>query len=192
MSIPIIGAWALKALGWRQQEKQQGGEEGRREGLARTEQRILVMRRHNLELLRLGVISEPSPPAALNAGGGRAHLLLERIDRAKVALKRRLQLAVFELATALLHRREVLPEQRMVDVPFRANVREDGCIKSVSRARKILLTSAIELERGLESDLVAGRRRLDVCLFGCVEAVHVGLVVLRVMKIHDFGSNVWL
>src|SRR6266850_963505 len=118
MSIPIIGTCALKALGWRRQEKQQGDDEGRREELARTEQRILVRRRHNLELLRLGVIPEPSPPAALNAGGGRIHLLLERIDRAKVALERGLQLAVVELTTALLHRREVLPEQRMVDVAF--------------------------------------------------------------------------
>src|SRR6266850_3263102 len=77
MSIPIIGTCALKALGWRRQEKQQGDDEGRREELAHTEQRILVRRRHNLELLRLGVIPEPSPPAALNAGGGRIHLLLE-------------------------------------------------------------------------------------------------------------------
>jgi hypothetical protein len=119
MSMPIIGTWALKALGWRRaKKKRQGDEEDRREELARTEQWILVRRRHNLELLRLGVITEPSPPAALNTGGGRIHLLLERIDRAEVALERSLQLALLELTTALLRRREVFPEQRMVDVAF--------------------------------------------------------------------------
>jgi len=128
------------------------------------EQRILIRRGDNLEHLRPRVIPEPAPPAALNPSRARIELRLERIDRAKVALERSLQLAVFEPAAALLRGSEVLPEERVVDV-----------------------ASAIELERGLERDLFARRRRLDVRLFCCIETVHVGLVVLFVMELHDFG-----
>jgi len=42
-----------------------------------------------------------------------------------------------------------------------------------TRERKILLTSTVELKRR-------------------VEAVHVGLVVLLVMKLHDFGRDMGL
>ena len=58
-------------------------DEDRREESARTEQRESSQSR-----------PEPSPPAALNAHGGRIHLLLERIDRAKVALERGMTWAI--------------------------------------------------------------------------------------------------
>jgi hypothetical protein len=94
-----------------------GNEEITKE-LTRTEQRILVRRRYNLELPRLGVIAEPSPTTTLYASCSRIELLLECLYRAKVALESGLQLAIFELATALLYRCEVLPEQGVVDVAF--------------------------------------------------------------------------
>jgi hypothetical protein len=95
----------------------------------RTEQRILIRRRDNLEHLRLGVIPEPAPPAALNPSRGRIELRLERIDRAKVALERGLQLAVLETAAALLRGREVLPEERVVDVAC-------GCARGETVSRR--------------------------------------------------------
>jgi hypothetical protein len=45
-------------------------------------------------------------------------LFLERIDGTKVALERGFELAVTELATTLLNRGEILPEDRVVDVAF--------------------------------------------------------------------------
>ena len=86
--------------------------------LIHTEQRILVRSRHNLKLPRLGVIAEPSPTTTLYASSSRIELLLECLYRAKVALESGFQLAVFELATALLYGCEVLPEQSVVDVAF--------------------------------------------------------------------------
>lgn len=47
------------------------------------------------------------------------------------------------------------------------------------------LTSAVELESRLERDALLGGARLRVCLLGGVEGVHVGLVVLLVVKLHD-------
>jgi hypothetical protein len=200
MSIPIIGTWAFLKV-WSATARRTGrgggkgiGEEGG--GLARTEQWILVRRRHNLEFPRLGVITEPSPPTTLYASGGRIKLLLERIDRAKVALKRGFQLAVFELAATLLGGREVPPEEGVVDVALGRSIRsageqandDGGCWRDLDH----ILTSAVELERGLESDPLARRRRLDVCLLCCVEASHVGLMVLRMMEHHDFGRDVGL
>jgi hypothetical protein len=115
----MIGTWALKALGQSvMARKVTGGQEIKDRRLARTEQWILVRCRHSLELPRPGIIAEPSPPTTLNASGGCIHLFLKLIDRAKVALERHLQLAVFELAAALLYRHEVLPEQGVVDVAF--------------------------------------------------------------------------
>jgi hypothetical protein len=118
MSIPIIGTWALRNLVSDGNHNRRANKQIAKGKLARTEQRILVRRRHNLKLPRLGVIAEPSPTATLYANCSRIELLLECLDRAKVALESGLQLAVFELATALLQGHEVLPEQSVVDVAF--------------------------------------------------------------------------
>src|SRR5579863_8595473 len=118
MSIPIIGTWALKNPVSDGNPNRRGNKPVTKRELAPTEQRILVRRRHNLKLPRLGVIAEPSPTATLYASCSRTELLLECLDRAEVALESGVQLAVFELATALLHGREVLPEQGVVDVAF--------------------------------------------------------------------------
>ena len=42
------------------------------------EERVLVCGRHDLELLRHGVVPEPAPAGALDAGRRPVHLLLER------------------------------------------------------------------------------------------------------------------
>ena len=46
-------------------------------------------------------------------------------------------------------------------------------------------TTTVELERRLESDALLGVMRFGVRLFSGVEAVDVGLVVLRVVQRHD-------
>jgi hypothetical protein len=115
MSIPIIGTWALRNP---VSDNRRGNKQIAKGKLAPTEQRILVRCRHNLELPRLCIIAEPSPTATLYASCSRIELLLECLDRAKVALESGLQLAVFELATALLQGREVFPEQGVVDMAF--------------------------------------------------------------------------
>src|SRR6201994_817463 len=115
MSIPIIGTWALNfQLAWRATAGME------REERRRTEQGILIWCRDNLELLRTTIIPKPSPPTTLNASRSSIKLFLERIDRTEVPLKRRFQFAaLLELATTLLHRCKVLPEQGVIYVALR-------------------------------------------------------------------------
>jgi len=153
----------------------------------RTEQRILVRRRDNLQLLRLCTIPEPAPTTPLNASGGRVERLLECVDGSKVALERRLQLAVFELATALLNRGEILPEERVIYVAYVRSKREREV-----RGWWMKLTSAVELERWLKSDPLVRGGGLGVRLLGGIETVHIGLMVLGIVKLHDFGRYVRL
>ena len=53
-------------------------------------------------------------------------------------------------------------------------------------------TTAVELERRLKSDALLGVMRFGVRLFSGVEAVDVGLVVLRVVEGHDLLVDVGL
>ena len=86
------------------------------------------------------------------------------IDAAKISDKRILERARSKLTAALRLGRQVLPKQRVVDMP-----------------------ATVELECGLELDLVLGGGRLGVGLLCGVEAVDVGLVVLAVMQFHDLA-----
>ena len=52
-------------------------------------------------------------------------------------------------------------------------------------------TSAVELESRLQRDFFQGRVRLGVRLLSSVQAVDVGLVMLRMMQPHDFLRNMW-
>lgn len=56
----------------------------------------------------------------------------------------------------------------------------------------VRITSAIELESSLQSDPLASRRRLDICLLCGIKAVYIALVVLGVMKFHDLSGDVRL
>ena len=156
------------------------------------QERVLVGGGDDLELLGVGVVAEPAPAGALDGGGDGVHFLLERcgralargverqgghsrtrvgqsharltIDAAKVGHERILERARRELTAALRLGRQVLPKERVVDMP-----------------------AAVELECGLELDLVLGGGRLGVGLLGGVEAVDVGLVVLAVVEFHDLA-----
>ena len=87
----------------------------------------------------------------------------------KVRLDLLLERARGELPAPARLRREVLPEERVVDV-----------------------APAVELERGLEADALARRGGLGVRVLGSVQAVHVRLVVLRVVQLHDLARDVRL
>lgn len=77
-----------------------------------------------------------------------------------------------QLTTALTLRRHVLPEERMVDVA--TTVELDGTLQ-------LNLLAKVTVLLGLGESLVRS-----------VQVVDVGLMVLRVVKRHDLGSNEWL
>lgn len=133
------------------------------------EERVLVRRRHHLQLLRLRAVPEPAPAGALDRASHRVHLLLERVHAPEVRHQRVLERPRRELASTRARGREVLPEERVVDVP-----------------------TAVKLERRLQPDLVLGRGRLGVRLLCRVQAVHVRLVVLLVVKFHDLARDMRL
>lgn len=54
---------------------------------------------------------------------------------------------------------------------------------------KARLTSSVELERRLQRDALLGRGRLRVRLLGRVQSVHVRLVVLLVVELHDLAGD---
>lgn len=57
------------------------------------------------------------------------------------------------------------------------------------------MSTSVELDGGLRRDGavdVIGGQGLAECLLCCVEVGHVGVVVLRVMELHDLGGDVWL
>ncbi len=51
------------------------------------------------------------------------------------------------------------------------------------------MASAVEIEEGLESDLLFGGRSRGEFLSGSVVGVYVGLVVFVVMELHYFGGD---
>lgn len=134
-----------------------------------TQQGILVSSRDNVELLGLRVVTQPAPTGALNGGDLSVKLLLQLVETTKVTVDRILEHTGAQLATTVLLRSQILPEQRVVDV-----------------------TTSIEVDRFLKSDgrldvlLVDGFREL---FFGLVESVDVGLVVLGVVQLHDLGRD---
>lgn len=134
------------------------------DGVVRDE-RVLVLGGDNLELGVLGVETKPSPTRALDGGDGGVEGGLEVVERAKVTLDGLLERTILEGSTALAGGGEVLPEERVVDV-----------------------TTTVELDGGLELDLLAnvvGRDGRVVSLDGVVKVGDVELVVLGVVDGHD-------
>lgn len=128
-------------------------------------QGVLVLGGDNLKLGVLGVESEPAPTGALDGGDGSVEAGLEVVERAKVTLNGLLEGTVLEGSTALAGGSKVLPEERVVDV-----------------------TTTVELDGGLELDLLAnvvGGDGRVVGLNGVVEVGDVKLVVLGVVDGHD-------
>lgn len=137
---------------------------------------------------------EPAPAGALDGSGGGVELLLEGIEGAPSLEDSLLERAFTESTAVALALggggREVLPEERMVDVTCAQTARSVTLPVSSNRTKPLgcaraKLTSAVELERGLEGDALLRGGSLGVGLLGGVERVHVGLVVLLVVKLHD-------
>ena len=113
--------------------------------------------------------------------------LVLTIKTTKVSGDRVLERARLELTTALALGGKVLPEQRVVDVAYMRTYRH-------VKTRRIqpemtLRTSAVELERRLKEDLLLRRGGFRKTFLGCVQAVHVGLVVLGVVQLHDLARD---
>ena len=131
--------------------------------------RILIRIRPYLHTPRLRILHQPRPPTALNPRQRTIELLLERIQAAIRVVDGLAQRARRGLAAALARGRQVLPEQRVVDV-----------------------AAAVEVEHGLQGDL-----RRDVGFGGgfgdlLAEVVvrgHVGVVVVFVVEFHDFAGD---
>lgn len=130
--------------------------------------RILIFRRHNRQPRHLPIfnLDQPTPPASLDAQQRRIELLLELLLPTPRLLNQLAQLGRrLELSLAAVGRREVLPEEGVIDV-----------------------AAAVEADSGLELDLgrdVRGRGGGVDGLEGFVEVGYVGLVVLGVVEFHN-------
>ena len=154
-----------------------------------------------IDIARAAGTHEPAPAGALDGSGRRVELGGELVDGAPGLDDGILEGAVAEdTAVALALRRgtrEVLPEEGVVDVTCVAAQSAYSfryCRNRTARrgCTRVALTSAVELEGSLEGDALLGGGRLGVGLLGGVEGVHVGLVVLLVVKLHDLLGDVGL
>lgn len=134
-----------------------------------TKKGILVSSSHNIQFLRLRVVTQPTPTATLNRCNLSVKLLLQTIQSTKVPIDCILQHTTAELSTTLLLRSEVLPEQSVVDVT--TTVKVDGLLKS---------------NGGFDIFLVKSFREL---FFGGVETVEVSLMVFGMVEFHDLTGD---
>lgn len=136
------------------------------------DQRILIGGVHNFKFAVLRVETEPAPTRPLNGGNGSIKSRLQVVERAKVTLDSLLERAVLQLSATLGRWGQIFPEERVVDV-----------------------STAVELDSGLQLDLLANVVVLDggvVSLDGVVEVGDVQLVVLAVVDRHDLLADGWL
>lgn len=129
---------------------------------------VLVGSGDDLKLLGGLIVAEPTPTAALDGSSDTVHLTFELFKAAKVSNQRLLQRPVWEFSAILVRWRQVLPKEGMVDV-----------------------TSSVELQSGLQSNEFLRGRSLMKGGLCRVQTVHIGLVVLSVMKFHDLLRDVW-
>lgn len=106
----------------------------------------------------------------LNASSGSVELLDEFIKGAKLLVNGRGQSALGKRSTTLTLGSQVLPEESVVDVS--TTVELEGVLKGELLSQVIGLESTLKL-------LLSG-----------IESIDIGLVVLGVVKLHDFSVNV--
>jgi hypothetical protein len=134
--------------------------------------RVLVRIRLDSDSSRLCILDQPRPPTSLNARQGRVELVLEGIQTPVALVNRRRKLSRRRLTAALAGRREVLPEERVVDV-----------------------AAAVEVDERLERDLLLDRldRGRSLRFFELraevVERGYVGVVVVLVVQLHDLAAD---
>lgn len=114
-----------------------------------------------------GVLDEPSPSASLDASQSSVHLVLEFAEAAVGRVDSLSQRAGWGVTTTSALGSEVLPEEAVVQVT--TTVKVDGRLKSNLGGNVVLSLSLLEL------------------LDGGIVAVDIGLVVLRVVELHDLA-----
>lgn len=134
--------------------------------------RVLICIRPHLQRSRLRILDQPSPPAALNPRQLRIHNLLQLVQTPIRLIDGLAQLPTRWLTAARRRGGQVLPKERVVDVP-----------------------AAVEVDERLQRDLCCwigggggggGRGEL---LGEVVVGVYVCLVVFAVMELHDLAGD---
>jgi hypothetical protein len=131
--------------------------------------RVLVRIRPNLHASRLCILDQPRPTTALDACKRRVEFLLERVEAAVAVVDGLAECACRGLAAALAGGRQVLPEQRVVEV-----------------------AAAVEVDEGLQGDLCGNVLLLlgfGDLLAEVVERGYVRVVVVLVVQFHDLARD---
>ena len=118
---------------------------------------------------RLIIPHQPSPPTPLNPRQSRIELPLQSLQTAIRLVNGLLQRSRRRLASALVLRRQVLPEKGVIEV-----------------------AAAVEVDEGLEGDLggdVGFGLRGRELLRRVVEGIDVGVVVVLVVQLHDLAGD---
>lgn len=131
---------------------------------------VLVLGHHDLQVPALGVLHQPAPAAALQRQEHGVELLLELLERAPARRERGHELGRdIGLRGGRGRRHQVLPEERVVDVPAGGEV--DG---------------ALQVDLAHDVALIGGRGLRCECV---VQVVDVRLVVLGVVQRHDLSAD---
>lgn len=123
--------------------------------------RILIRICPYPHLPSLRILNQPSPPTPLNPRQFRIHHLLQALQPTIRLINGALQSPAWLSAPTLARWRQILPEQRVVDV-----------------------AAAVEVDEGLQGDLLRGGGGRGEFFGGGVVGVYVGLVVVFVVEFH--------
>merc|ERR1719422_1463919 len=132
-------------------------------------ERVLVGTRGDLQLPGGLIVPQPAPSGALNCNSAGRQLLLHGGNTSKVADNCSLKIS---LRLSRASRAKVLPEDGVVEVA--ATVELKSSMQPNNRRNVVLGHSIRQL------------------LLDHVEVVHVGLVVLAVVDLHNLGGDHWL
>ena len=122
---------------------------------------ILIRIRDHFDRIRLRILDQPRPPAALDPRQLRIHHFLQPLHPPVRVVDCSRESARWRTPAAEFSGGEVLPEEGVVEV-----------------------AAAVEVDEGLQGNFLGGGDGGVEFLGGGVVAVHVGLVVLRVVELH--------
>jgi hypothetical protein len=123
--------------------------------------------------------------------------LLESVQSTVLLLDSCLELTIWQLASTLLGRRKVQPEERVIDVAWQVTLmgQRRQCDYLYRLIQRFTLTTSVELDGRLRCngalDVVLGEGVVEG-LLGVVEVSDVGVVVLGVVQLHDLSRDVGL
>jgi len=113
--------------------------------------------------------------------------LLETVNRTKILDDLFFENSIVEFTAILRCRREVLPEKGMINVTCSV---ERVSKRVGSRGGAGARTTSIELQSTLKCNFLFGVLGFGICLFCGIEAVDVSLMMLGMMKFHDFFADI--